>query len=203
MGLTPVANDQLATIVTTLEVRRRPPLRPMPPSPLRLVAWRPADPARYRQLFRRVGAPWLWFSRLTMDDAALTAIIHDPAVSVYAVADPRGIEVGMLELDHRRAGECELSYVGLVPELAGKGHGRWLMAEALTRAWTPGVTRAWVHTCTLDHPAALGFYRREGFVPIGRTIETFPDPRLLGLLPPETAPQIPMLAPSLSATAAT
>ena len=77
----------------------------MPPSPLRLVAWRPADPARYRQLFRRVGAPWLWFSRLTMDDAALTAIIHDPAVSVYAVADPRGIEVGMLELDHRRAGE--------------------------------------------------------------------------------------------------
>jgi len=196
MGLTPVADDQLATIVTTLEMRRRPPLRPMPPSPLRLVAWRPADPARYRQLFRRVGAPWLWFSRLTMDDAALTAIIHDPAVSVYAVADPRGIEVGMLELDHRRAGECELSYVGLVPELAGKGHGRWLMAEALTRAWTPGVTRAWVHTCTLDHPSALNFYRKQGFTAVSRAVETFPDPRRLGLLPEDAAPQIPQLAPT-------
>ena len=194
MGLTPVADDQLATIVTTLEMRRRPPLRPMPPSPLRLVAWRPADPARYRQLFRRVGAPWLWFSRLTMDDAALTAIIHDPAVSVYAVADPRGIEVGMLELDHRRAGECELSYVGLVPELAGKGHGRWLMAEAMARAWAPGVTRVWVHTCTLDHPSALNFYRAQGFVAVRRTIETFPDPRALGLLPIDAGAHIPYLA---------
>ena len=194
MGLTPVADDQLATIVTTLEMRRRPPLRPMPPSPLRLVAWRPADPARYRQLFRRVGAPWLWFSRLTMDDAALTAIIHDPAVSVYAVADPRGIEVGMLELDHRRAGECELSYVGLIPELAGQGHGRWLMAHALALAWGKGVRRVWVHTCTLDHPGALAFYRRSGFVPYQRSIETFADPRVAGVLPDDCGGHYPLLA---------
>jgi hypothetical protein len=50
-----------------------------------------------------------------------------------------------------------------------------------------------VHTCTLDHPAALGFYRRHGFVPTKRTIETFPDPRLLGVLPADAAPHIPCL----------
>jgi GNAT superfamily N-acetyltransferase len=199
MGLIPVAADQIATIVTTLEMRRRPPLRPTPASPLRLVRWERPDPDRYRALFRRVGAPWLWFSRLVMDDAALRAVVQDPAVHVHAVTDPAGIEVGMLELDYRQAGACELGYVGLVPELAGKGHGGWLMAEALARAWRRDVTRVWVHTCTLDHPAALPFYRRHGFVATGRTIETFADPRVLGVLSPDAAPQIPMLAPAASA----
>lgn len=206
MGLTPVAADMLATIVTTLEMRRRPPLRPTPPSPLRLVRWPRPDAGRYRALFRRVGAPWLWFSRLVMDDAALAAIVHDPAVHVHAVLDPSGIEVGMLELDFRDTGVCTLAYVGLVPELAGKGHGGWLMAEALARGWTPGVGRLTVHTCTLDHPAALPFYRRHGFVATGRAMETFPDPRLLGVLPADVAPQIPLLAQppdGASATAAT
>ncbi|MDP1025693.1 GNAT family N-acetyltransferase [Sphingomonas sp. KR1UV-12] len=194
MGLIPVPDDQVATIVTTLEMGRRPPLRPTPSSPLRLVRWERPAPAHYRTLFRRVGAPWLWFSRLVMDDATLIAIVQDPAVQIFAVVDPAGIEVGMLELDFRTSGTCELSYVGLVPELAGKGHGGWLMAEALARAWTKGIVRVWVHTCTLDHPAALSFYRRHGFVAVGRTVETFADPRVTGILPPDAAPQIPLLA---------
>ena len=193
MALTPVADAEVATIVTTLEMRARPPLRPLPSSPLRLVEWRRPDPDKYRALFRRVGAPWLWFSRLTFDDARLGAIIHDPGVSVFAAVDPAGIEVGMVELDHRQPGACEISYFALVPELAGQGHGRWQMAEALGRAWRPGVERVWLHTCTLDHPSALNFYRAQGFAAVARTVETFADPRLLGLLPADAAPQIPCL----------
>ncbi len=204
MALTAVAPDQLATIVTTLEMRTRPPLRPMPASPFRLVRWDRPDTERYRALFRRIGARWLWFSRLVMPDAALRAILDDPGIAVFAAVDRAGIEIGMLELDTRTAGTCELSYVGLIPELAGKGHGDWLMAEALGRAWTRGITRVWVHTCTLDHPAALGFYRRHGFIPVARTVETFADPRVSGILPADAAPQIPMLAqPSRSSTTAT
>jgi GNAT superfamily N-acetyltransferase len=199
MGLTAVPNNEVATIVTTLEMRERPRARPLPDSPLRLVRWKTPEAEAYRTLFRRVGAPWLWFSRLTMDEHSLLAIIQNPAVEVYAVADARGIEVGLLELDFRERGKCELSYVGLVPELAGQGHGRWLMAHALQLAWRADVSRVWVHTCTLDHPRALGFYRASGFTPIARTIETFADPRVAGLLPADAAPQVPLLA---SATAA-
>ncbi|WP_420822333.1 hypothetical protein [Sphingomonas aracearum] len=54
--------------------------------------------------------------------------------------------------------------------------------------------RVALHTCTLDHPSALNFYRAQGFVPVSRTIETFADPRALGLLPEDAAPQIPYLA---------
>jgi GNAT superfamily N-acetyltransferase len=196
MGLTGVPADQVATVVTTLEMRVRPPLRPTPASPFRLVRWERPTPERYRALFRRVGARWLWFSRLVMDDAGLLAIVHNPGVMVFAAVDRAGIEIGMLELDFRDPGTCALAYVGLIPELAGKGHGDWLMAEALARAWTKGIARVWVHTCTLDHPAALGFYRRHGFVAIARTVETFADPRVAGVLPADAAPQIPMLASS-------
>ena len=196
MGLTPVPSGELATIVTTLEMTRRPLPRPAPESRLRLVGWVRPSPDKYRALFRRIGERWLWYSRLAMTDAALGAIIHDPDVAIFAAIDPAGIEVGMLELDLRTPDQAEIAYFGLIPELAGQGHGRWLMAEALTRAWLRDVRRAWLHTCTLDHPSALSFYRAQGFTPIARTIETFPDPRLLGLLPREAAPQIPLLGDS-------
>lgn len=193
MALIPVPEGDLATIVTTLEMTRRPPLRPMPPSRLRLVRWREPEPAKYRALFRRVGQRWLWYSRLVLDDAALVAIIHDSSVQVFAVVDAGGIEVGMVELDFRHAGACDIGYFALVPELAGQQLGRWLMAETLARAWVPEVVRVALNTCTLDHPSALNFYRAQGFVAVRRTIETFPDPRVTGPLPEDAAPQLPLL----------
>jgi len=193
VALIPVAAGDVATIVTSLEMLARPRPVPMPESPLRLVRWERPAIERYRALFRRVGGPWLWFSRLVMADDALAAILNDDAIRIWAVVDRAGIEVGMLELDFRTAGQCELSYVGLIPELAGQGHGRWLMAHALAMAWGKDVTRVWVHTCTLDHPGALGFYRRSGFVPYRRTVETFADPRVAGVLPADAAPHYPVL----------
>ncbi|WP_204316412.1 hypothetical protein, partial [Serratia marcescens] len=63
--------------------------------------WSAPDPGKYRALFRRVGEPWLWFSRLVMDEERLATILHDPRVHVFAAVDRTGIEVGMLELDFR------------------------------------------------------------------------------------------------------
>jgi GNAT superfamily N-acetyltransferase len=187
--LTELPPGYVGTVVTFLEMTRRPPLRPVPPSPLRLERWREPHPDRYRELFRRVGGRWLWYSRLAMDDGTLSRTIRD----VHAVVDPRRIEVGMIELDFLTAGECLIRFLGLVPELAGKGHGKWLFAQLLSLAWAPGIRRVHVNTCTLDHPAALPSYMRAGFVAYKRAFERFPDPRLAGLLPADIAPQIPLL----------
>ena len=196
--LNPVEPGELAAAVTSLEMRERPRPRPLPASSLRLSRWNTPKPEAYRTLFRRVGARWLWFSRLMLDDAALNAIIRDPAVELYAATDSGGVEIGMLELDFRVPAECEIAFFGLVPELTGKGHGDWLMAQALAIGWRKDVQRMWVHTCTLDHPGALGFYRRHGFTPFARAVETFADPRLIGILPEDCAPQIPLIGASLS-----
>jgi GNAT superfamily N-acetyltransferase len=195
----PVADGELVALVTFLEMHARPNVH-IPPSDLSLRRMQPSMLDAYRALFRRVGAKWLWFSRLLRDDASLAAIVHDPEVHVFAVEDANGEDVGLLELDYREAGGCELAFVGLVPELSGQGHGKWLLAEAVQRAWRPGVTRVHVHTCSLDHPAAISAYRRAGFMPCKRAVERFPDPRLLGILPMDCAPQIPLLGTPASAS---
>jgi ribosomal protein S18 acetylase RimI-like enzyme len=195
VSLTDVPDGHLAAVVTYLEMAAPPAGASVPPSPLALHAVS-LSPAAYRALFRAVGARWLWFSRLLMGDEALAGVLDDPGVELFEVRDGAAV-VGMLELDRRVAGQCELAFVGLIPDLAGRGHGRWLLAEAVARAWTGGTARVHVHTCTLDHPAALAAYRRAGFTTIARKVETFVDPRLAGILPRDCAPQIPLLsAPS-------
>jgi GNAT superfamily N-acetyltransferase len=188
-----VAAGELAAVVTYLEMRE-PPRSEVPTSPLSLERIEQPEPDRYRSLFHLVGAPWLWFSRLVMPDDKLAAIIKHLEVELYAVVDEAGRDAGMLELDFREPGQCELAFIGLVPGLAGQGHGKWLLAEAVNHAWREGVKRVHVHTCTLDHPAALSAYRRAGFTPCKRAIERFPDPRLAGILPRDCAPQVPLLA---------
>ncbi len=183
---------ELAAVVTYLEMSSRPATE-VPDSPLTVRRIAAPEPRPYRDLFRLVGSPWLWFSRLIMDDEKLAAIIQHPDVELYSVVDGDEREVGMLELDFREQRECELAFIGLVPELAGRGHGRWLLAEAVRRAWRDGIRRVHVHTCSLDHPAALSAYCRAGFLPYRRAVERFPDPRLIGILPRDCAPQIPLI----------
>lgn len=201
MALTRLADGELAAVVTYLEMRAMEMgTRPAPariPGPLALERRTRPDLHWYRGLFRRVGAPWLWFSRLAMDDGALAAIVHDPAVEVYAVTVD-GVETGLLELDFRTLGACELAFVALAPEWTGRGHGRALLAAALDLAWRPGVARVHLQTCTLDHPAALPAYLRAGFVVGGRAVETFPDPRVSGVLETGCAPQVPTSASVMS-----
>ena len=189
----PVAPGEIATVVTHLEMleRRRP--RLLKPSPLRLKRWSAPGIDKYRMLYRRVGEPWLWFSRLVMADDALAVILTDEAVEIFAVLDPQGIEVGLLELDFREPGQCEIAFFGLIPQLTGQGLGGWLMGQALGLAWRSGVTRVWVHTYTLDDTRALGFYIAQGFVATGREIELLPDPRLSGMIPQSCAPHVPLI----------
>ena len=190
MSLTEIPDGHVGAVVTYLEMDARPPLGPIPPTPLSIEHWPDPEPALYRALFRKVGAPWLWFSRLAMSDAELRAAMGE----VHVVRDPAGSDCGLLELDFRAGGECLIRFLGLAPELAGRGHGRWLFAQCLARAWRPEVARVSVHTCSLDHPAALPAYLRAGFVARRRAFESFPDPRLTGALPRDAAPQVPIVA---------
>lgn len=193
-GFSEVPSGKVAAIVTHLEMTRPASLRAAPDLPeMTLEHVAHPDPDRYRALFRAVGGEaWLWCSRLLLDTDALNAILHDPAVEVL-VLRAAGRDVGLLELDFRQSGACELAFLGLVPEALGQGAGRYMMNVALTRAWARPITRLHVHTCTFDHPDAVAFYMRSGFVPTRRQVEMFDDPRLTGVLPRMAAPHVPII----------
>ncbi|MGC9370594.1 MAG: GNAT family N-acetyltransferase [Paracoccaceae bacterium] len=193
-GFYDVPPGKVAAVVTHLEMREKAPLRPVPePQGVSLRRIEAPGVEWYRALFRRVGAEdWLWFSRLVMDESALAAILEDPSVEVHALS-AGGEDLGLLELDFREEGACELAFFGLAAGLIGGGVGRWLMNRAIELAWRPGIARFHVHTCTMDSPQALPFYIRSGFTPVRRQVEIADDPRLSGLLPESAAPQVPLL----------
>lgn len=193
-GYTDIPAGKLATVVTYLEMTAPPAIGKGGSGDLSLRRLGASDVDRYLGLFRTVGGPWLWFSRLTTPAGEVARILADPEVEAYAVV-VAGEEAGLLELDFRGGDEAELVYCGLVESAVGRGAGQALMQLALARAWSRPIRRLTVHTCHLDHPRALPFYVRMGFRPFKRAVEVMDDPRLAGLLPPDAAPHVPLIAP--------
>ena len=191
-GYSDVPAGKIAAIVTHLEMTARP-----APRPDIAGAWslrRVDSPVLdwFRDLYRRVGEEWLWFSRIRMPDAELAERLHAPQLEVYALVDD-GRDEGLLELDFRESGQCEIGMFGVTPKLVGTGAGRWLMRRALDIAWSRPVERVWLHTCTFDHPAALAFYQRSGFRAVRRQVEVADDPRLDGTVPRDVARHVPVI----------
>lgn len=164
-GATPVT-------VWSLEMTAAAQLRPgrTPASvPLLLRAGRPA-PELAAFFYRVVGGPWLWVDRLDWPPERWQAWVERPGhVLVTAWLD--GVPAGYYELD-RQGEEVELAYFGLVADILGRGLGGWLLTRALEDAWTAaGVSRVWVHTCSLDGPAALANYEARGMRRFAEEVE--------------------------------
>ncbi len=173
---------QLETTLTYLEMHA-PPQRastPAPPEVLLLHAVRPTV-SFYRYLYNTVGQKWLWYERRQMSDENLRAIIHDPRIEIH-VLYVEGVPAGYGELNLHHMPNMELAYFGLMAEFIGKGLGKYFLNAMIDKAWAHEPQRLWLHTCTLDHPQALGVYQRAGFVPYKQAARVFDDPRALGMM---------------------
>lgn len=118
----------------------------------------------HRFLYREVGRNYHWRDRLTWSDSQVQDYLADPAVTLH-VLYVQGSPAGYFELRMEADGSVEIAYFGLLPEFIGRGLGKGLLSEAVRAAWARGATRVWLHTCTLDDPAALPNYLKRGFKP--------------------------------------
>lgn len=116
----------------------------------------------YRALYDAVGNDFHWLDRRHTPDAALAAILEDPRTELH-VLNVAGTPAGFAELDRRHPEEIELTQFGLLPGFIGRGLGKWFLNWTVDKAWSYQPSRFWLHTCTLDHPAALPNYLQAGF----------------------------------------
>lgn len=129
-----------------------------------LAELRPCPVSVARRLYHDVGARYHWRDRLAISDADLHAYLAREDVRVF-VARSAGRDDGFFELVRHADGSVEIAYFGLMGHAQGRGLGRWMLVEACRAAFAWGASRVWLHTCTLDAPAALPNYRARGFVP--------------------------------------
>jgi GNAT superfamily N-acetyltransferase len=135
---------------------------PPPVDEVHVVRARRPTPAFCRFLNNTVGAEYNWVDRKLMSDERLRSIVHDDRVEIH-VLYVDGTPAGFVELDRRVDGQVELSYFGIMPEFIGKGLGKYFLDWAVDTAWSYNPRRVWVHTCDLDHEAALPLYLKAGF----------------------------------------
>jgi GNAT superfamily N-acetyltransferase len=130
----------------------------------------------YRYLYHAVGSRWMWFERRRLSDDELVEVIADPSVEINVIYLD-GVPAGYCELDRRESGETELAYFGLIHEFIGRGLGSYFIRWTLHRAWQGDVSRVWLHTCSMDHPRAVGVYQAAGLVPYRQEQVRIADPR--------------------------
>ncbi|GII54867.1 N-acetyltransferase [Planotetraspora thailandica] len=141
-----------------------------PDSPVDVVRAEHPSPEFGRFLYTAVGGDWQWTDRLPWTWREWMDWLSRPGVEVW-VAWLRGTPAGYVELAAQDAGDVEIAYFGLLPYAIGRGLGGHLLATGAQRAWDlaerwPGLDktrRVWVHTCSLDGPAALSNYKARGF----------------------------------------
>jgi ribosomal protein S18 acetylase RimI-like enzyme len=159
----------MPTLVTRtyLELRSPADLRPAPmprPAP-RIERVGECPPSFYRYLYAEVGRAFHWTDRLGWSDETIRAHLATPGLALWLLTWDAA-PAGYFELKPHADGSIEIAYFGLLPEYFGRGWGKFLLTEAAREAWRSGPTRVWLHTCTLDHPAALPNYLQRGFVPV-------------------------------------
>jgi GNAT superfamily N-acetyltransferase len=119
-------------------------------------------PSFFRYLYSEVGRNYHWVDRLGWTNEQIRAYISQPSVTLW-VLYCAGAPGGYFELRQYEDDSVEIAYFGLLEEFIGRGLGKYLLTTAVKQAWKKTTSRIWVHTCTLDHPAALSNYLNRGF----------------------------------------
>jgi GNAT superfamily N-acetyltransferase len=118
----------------------------------------------YRYLYGEVGRLYHWVDRLVWADDEIRAHLARPEINLWVMYSG-GAPAGYFELERHQDGSTEIAYFGLIQDFLGHGLGKHLLSVAVERAWMGAPTRVWLHTCTLDDPAALPNYLKRGFQP--------------------------------------
>ena len=162
--------------VTTwsLQMLRPAPQPPRPfPEDVRLDLATGIAPEYARFLYGLVGGDWYWTDRLLWTRQQWADELAVPGTEFWIIYR-EGVPMGYVQLQPIAQSDgthVEIRYFGLAQQAIGCGLGGRLLEHGIVAAWSlpersglPPTARVWVHTCTLDGPAALANYQARGLV---------------------------------------
>ena len=112
--------------------------------------------------YKQIGKKYRWIDRLAWGDKKWIEYVENPRVKTFVLKENNNL-VGFYETvrdfdsDH-----SEIAYFGILEEYFGKKCGGYLLSEAIKKLFEDGISRVWLHTCSLDHKNAIKNYLARG-----------------------------------------
>jgi ribosomal protein S18 acetylase RimI-like enzyme len=122
----------------------------------------PPDFQLNKFFYKQIGRKHRWIDRLAWEDKKWIEYVENPRVKTFILKD-NGNLAGYYEtiLDIQND-NSEIAYFGILEEYIGKKCGGYLLSEAIYKLFKDGISRVWLHTCSLDHKNAIKNYLARG-----------------------------------------
>ena len=122
----------------------------------------PPDFQLNKFFYKQIGKKYRWIDRLAWGDKKWIEYVEHPRVKTFILKENNNL-VGFYEtvrdLDNDHS---EIAYFGILEEYFGKKCGGYLLSEAIKKLFEDGISRVWLHTCSLDHKNAIKNYLARG-----------------------------------------
>lgn len=116
----------------------------------------------YLSLYKAVGGDYNWVDRTLLSKEELEKILMSENTEIY-ILTCNDEPAGFVEFNLTNQQETEIVYFGIGNVFRGRKLGLPFLQWAIHKAWERKITRLWLHTCDLDHKAALPLYMKVGF----------------------------------------
>ena len=133
-----------------------------PGSNFKIIELKPPNFQLNKFFYKQIGKNHRWIDRLVWEDKKWIEYVENPNVKTFVLKDDNNLAgyyetIRSLHNDH-----TEIAYFGILEEYYGKKCGGYLLSEAINKLFEEGISRVWLHTCSLDHKNAIKNYLARG-----------------------------------------
>jgi len=122
----------------------------------------PPDFQLNKFFYKQIGRNHRWIDRLAWTDKKWTQYVENPRIKTFILKDNNNLAGYYETIRDLDKDQCEIAYFGILEEYIGKKCGGYLLSDAIKRLFEEGISRVWLHTCSLDHENAIKNYLARG-----------------------------------------
>ena len=128
----------------------------------KIIEVNPPDFQLNKFFYKQIGKKHRWIDRLSWGNKKWIEYVENPRIKTFILKDNSnlaGYYETIRDLDNNHS---EIAYFGILEEYIGKKCGGYLLSEAINNLFDDGISRVWLHTCSLDHENAIKNYLARG-----------------------------------------
>ncbi len=122
----------------------------------------PPDFQLNKFFYKQIGRNHRWIDRLAWTDNKWIQYVENPRIKTFILKDNNNLAGYYETIRDLDKDQCEIAYFGILEEYIGKKCGGYLLSYAIKRLFKEGISRVWLHTCSLDHENAIKNYLARG-----------------------------------------